>query len=130
TGRAGRGRSIVAPRGRAVGVVLGTPHPVVGWGELTGADPPAVSPIPQLVTPAEIEARPLFPSCLYAPVPGERVADPWGEAPWVGGELARRRGAEVPGRLVASAKSWLCHAGVDRAAPILPWGAAEDAADL
>ena len=34
-----------------------------------------------------------------------------------------RRAARVPGRLVASAKSWLCHPRVDRRAPILPWGA-------
>jgi hypothetical protein len=32
----------------------------------------------------------------------------------------------VPGRLVSSAKSWLCHAAVDRTAPILPWGAPPD----
>ncbi len=31
----------------------------------------------------------------------------------------------MPGRMVASAKSWLCHAGVDRQAAILPWGAGE-----
>ncbi len=115
---------------RAVGIDLGTTHTVVAWADLDGATPPAVFPIPQLVAPAEIAARPLFPSCLYAPAPGESVADPWGEAPWVSGELARRRGAEVPGRLVASAKSWLCHPSVDRAAPILPWGAAEDDRDL
>ena len=36
---------------------------------------------------------------------------------------ARKRGAENPLRLVASAKSWLSHAGADRRAPILPWGA-------
>jgi len=29
----------------------------------------------------------------------------------------------VPGRLVTSAKSWLCHPAVDRQAPILPWAA-------
>ena len=28
--------------------------------------------------------------------------------------------------MIASAKSWLCHAGVDRRADILPWHAAED----
>ena len=39
----------------------------------------------------------------------------------------RARGADVPGRLVASAKSWLCHATVDRSAAILPWGAEEGA---
>src|SRR5439155_13919944 len=32
----------------------------------------------------------------------------------------------VPGRLVTSAKSWLCHPGVDRSAPILPWAAPAD----
>jgi hypothetical protein len=39
------------------------------------------------------------------------------------GEMAREQGALVPGRLVSSAKSWLCHGGVDRTAAILPWGA-------
>ncbi|MGH8852974.1 MAG: Hsp70 family protein, partial [Telluria sp.] len=34
-------------------------------------------------------------------------------------------GAQTPGRLVASAKSWLSHTGVDRMAPILPWGATD-----
>jgi molecular chaperone DnaK (HSP70) len=115
---------------KAVGIDLGTTHTVVAWADLAGPARPAIFPVPQLVTPVETEARPLYPSCLYAPVAGERAADPFGEAPWVSGELARRRGAEVPGRLVASAKSWLCHPGVDRAAPILPWGAGEDEADL
>src|SRR5262249_43906142 len=32
------------------------------------------------------------------------------------------RAAEMPGRVARSAKSWLCHHTVDRAAPILPWG--------
>src|SRR5262249_17141754 len=36
------------------------------------------------------------------------------------GSLARDQGWQVPMRLVSSAKSWLCHSGVDRAAPILP----------
>ena len=36
------------------------------------------------------------------------------------GEFARNRGAATPIRLVASAKSWLCHPGVDRRADILP----------
>jgi hypothetical protein len=53
---------------------------------------------------------------------------PWGkrgsvDAPLVTGRLALDLGAQVPGRLVASAKSWLSHAAVDRLAPILPWGA-------
>src|SRR5207253_1842612 len=40
--------------------------------------------------------------------------------------FARARGAQVPGRHVASAKSWLCHPAVDRTAAILPWGAPPD----
>ena len=39
------------------------------------------------------------------------------------GEFARNHGGKVPGRLVNSAKSWLCHDAVDRTAKILPWGA-------
>ncbi|APR83147.1 DnaK-related protein [Minicystis rosea] len=115
---------------KAVGIDLGTTHTVVAWAELAASAAPEVFPVAQLVTATEIAARPLFPSCLYAPVAGERAADPWAEAPWVAGELARRRGAEVPGRLVASAKSWLCHPSVDRAAAILPWGADEEVRDL
>jgi Hsp70 protein len=46
------------------------------------------------------------------------------------GELARRRGAESPNRLVASAKSWLSYAGVNRTAPILPWQAPEEVPKL
>jgi hypothetical protein len=33
----------------------------------------------------------------------------------------------VPTRLVSSVKSWLCHSGVDRKAPVLPWKAPETA---
>ena len=46
--------------------------------------------------------------------------------PAVIGRLARTLGAQVPGRLVTSAKSWLSHASVDRLAPILPWGADDE----
>ncbi|MDB5726992.1 MAG: molecular chaperone DnaK, partial [Noviherbaspirillum sp.] len=78
----------------------------------------------------------LLPSLRFHPAPGELPAGelqlPWSKAaaagaePAVIGQLARRLGAQVPGRLVASAKSWLSHAAVDRLAPILPWGAAAD----
>ena len=33
---------------------------------------------------------------------------------------------QVPGRLITSAKSWLCHPGVDRLAELLPWHGADD----
>jgi hypothetical protein len=40
--------------------------------------------------------------------------------------MARDYGAATPGRLISSAKSWLCHTGVDRTAELLPWHAAVD----
>ncbi len=42
------------------------------------------------------------------------------------GFFARDQGTLAPGRLINSAKSWLCHPGVDRTAPLLPWHGAED----
>ena len=57
------------------------------------------------------------------PFESRSPAVPSSRGPLIVGEFARWQGARVPGRLVASAKSWLCHAGVDRTAAILPWGA-------
>jgi molecular chaperone DnaK (HSP70) len=48
------------------------------------------------------------------------------EPNYVVGVFARDHGLEIPGRLITSAKSWLCHAGVDRLAPLLPWHGAAD----
>jgi hypothetical protein len=67
----------------------------------------------------------MLPSFLYLPHPDELRPDdrtlPWGEQPpFVVGELARAMGGRTPIRLVSSAKSWLCHPGVDRRAAILP----------
>ncbi len=42
------------------------------------------------------------------------------------GIFARDQGTLAPGRLINSAKSWLCHSGVDRTAGLLPWHGAED----
>jgi hypothetical protein len=56
---------------------------------------------------------------------------PWtAEQDYAVGEMARSRGAATPIRLVSSAKSWLCHAGVDRRAAILPNDAPPEVARL
>src|SRR5581483_6837251 len=78
------------------------------------------------------EERPLLPSFLYLPGPGEQPAGsldvPWEKGrDFAAGEFARQFGSQVPTRLVASAKSWLSYAGVDRREPILPWKAPEKA---
>jgi molecular chaperone DnaK (HSP70) len=115
-----------------VGIDLGTTHTVVACAPAaskTGAPDIALFEIEQLIAPGEVAPRPLLPSLRYHPAEGEiapgELALPWGPSPdgAVIGTLARRLGARVPGRLVASAKSWLSHAAVDRLAPILPWGA-------
>jgi len=111
---------------RVVGIDLGTTNTLLAWGDADGEPSPHVFEIPQLVTRTEIEARGLLPSCLFAPIAGEVEGDPFHGAPYVTGEFARLRGAQVPGRLIASAKSWLCHAGVDRTAAILPWGSDDE----
>ncbi len=114
----------------SVGIDLGTSNTVVAFG--AAGRPPAIFAVSQRVTGTTRAPLELFPSCAFATAAGEVSPDPTlGETDaWVLGEMARRRGAEVPGRLVASAKSWLCHPRVDKEAPILPWGADDDTPKL
>ncbi len=116
-----------------VGIDLGTTNSAMARTVAAGeeAGPIEVQTIPQLVNPNEVAERTLLPSFLYIPgdldFPKGSLALPWDAAPaYVVGELARKRGAESPSRLVASAKSWLSYAAVDRTAPILPWQAPDE----
>jgi hypothetical protein len=116
-----------------VGIDLGTTNSALGWVDTSAGDAARVriQEIPQLVNPGEVAPRTLLPSFLYAPgeldFPHGSVSLPWQEKPpFVAGELARRRGAENPARLIASAKSWLSHGAANRTSPILPWGAPEE----
>ena len=120
-----------------VGIDLGTTNSALARCDaITEEDSPIeVLGIPQLVNPGEVAERTLLPSFLYIPgefdFPKGSTALPWDPEPkLVIGELARKRGAESPNRLVASAKSWLSYAGVDRTAPILPWQAPEEVPKL
>ena len=122
------------PSQYVIGIDLGTTNSALAYAPLAGdareMPPVAVFPIPQLVNPAELREEPLLPSFLYIPgsadFPAGSLALPWDASPaLVTGALAQKRGAEVASRLVASAKSWLSHSGVDRTAPILPTGAPE-----
>jgi molecular chaperone DnaK (HSP70) len=126
-----------------VGIDLGTTNTVVAYADLHAAgdgERPTIRAfdVDQLVAPGEIASRPLLPSARYQPGPGElpdgETRLPWSDAidpedrdadgvRHVVGQLALDLGSKVPGRLVASAKSWLCHPAVDRTAAILPWGA-------
>jgi Hsp70 protein len=117
-----------------VGIDLGTTNSALAHcnASATGEESPIkIRSIPQLVNPNEVAELTLLPSFLYIPgefdFPKGSLALPWEPEPkFVIGELARKRGAESPNRLIASAKSWLSYAGVDRTAPILPWQASEE----
>jgi molecular chaperone DnaK (HSP70) len=113
-----------------VGIDLGTTNcAVASVDPALGAAAEVVDfPVPRVLAPGETGTRPTLPSALYVSAGHElatgAAALPWGDSPdRIVGDFARWQGARVPGRLVVSAKSWLCHPGVDRTAAILPWGA-------
>ena len=113
----------------SIGIDLGTTHCALSYVDFSASDgektPQEILPVTQLTAPATIDNLPLLPSFLYLPHPSELapfdLGLPWtGERDFAVGEMARSRGAGTPIRLVSSAKSWLCHPGVDRRAAILP----------
>jgi molecular chaperone DnaK (HSP70) len=118
-----------------VGIDLGTTNTVLAYGR-NGPGGIELFQIDQLVAPGEVAGAPLLPSMRYHPGPDELAPGalqlPWQQPDVAGvervalGRLARVLGAATPGRLVTSAKSWLSHDGVDRMAPILPWGVGND----
>ncbi|MDF2691837.1 MAG: DnaK-related protein [Labilithrix sp.] len=116
-----------------VGIDLGTTHCALAYAPIPTDDttpPPApvMLTIPQLVAQGTIDARELLPSFFYVAHESDGPqALPWDDArTYVVGEHARARGVDAPARVIASAKSWLCHPSVDRRSAILPPGAPED----
>ena len=121
----------------AIGIDLGTTHCALAYVDIAASDGETTSygvlDIPQLTAPGSVEAQPLLPSFLYLPHADELAAGelglPWSDKQdYAVGEFARSRGALTPIRLVSSAKSWLCHAGVDRRGAILPFDAPPEVA--
>lgn len=116
----------------SIGIDLGTTNCALAAVEMVKRkNDVAPQQIDQLIAPGEMGSRSLLPSFVYLPseheLPAGSAALPWdAERTYLVGEAARNWGAKVAGRLVSSAKSWLCHDGVDRQANILPWGAASD----
>src|SRR5438270_1382664 len=106
----------------SVGIDLGTTNSSVADVDLAiepaGPGEPLPAPIPleipQMVARQEMAARQLLPSFIYLPPPHEELGE------FIVGTHARDRGAQVPGRLVSSSKSWLSHPGVDRRSQLLP----------
>ena len=105
----------------SVGIDLGTTNSAVAEVDLAiepaGPGEPLPAPIPlqiqQMVGPGELAPRELLPSFIYLPPPHEKLGE------LIVGAYGRDRGAQVPGRLVSSSKSWLSYRGEQ----LLPLGA-------
>ena len=121
----------MTPSRYIVGIDLGTTNIAVAYTDTEKApDKIEIFPVPQLVAPGETGEQPLFPACCFIPDPKQLPADaltlPWNrELNYAVGIFAREDGPSTPKRFIASAKSWLCHAGVNRRENILPWGQAD-----
>ncbi len=107
-----------------IGIDLGTTQTALSYLDLR--DPGAgirSFPIPQLVSAHQVEGRTILPSVVFLhDEPSANPSLPWDSHPdYLLGQYARDLGLEIPGRLIHSAKSWLCHPRVDRQAAILPW---------
>jgi molecular chaperone DnaK (HSP70) len=116
-----------------VGIDLGTTNSAVAYVDTHQSTWQVRDlPIHQLVAPGQAEARETLPSFHYQATAAEALGGalrlPWsdGEPSCAVGFFARDQGMLAPGRLIASAKSWLCHSGVDRTAELLPWQGAAD----
>jgi molecular chaperone DnaK (HSP70) len=122
-----------------VGIDLGTTNSAVAHvhasAKFGSVGTIQVLSIVQTVRPGESESLSLLPSFLYLPGPHElpkkSLSLPWAANPdSVVGTFARDHGAQIPTRLVSSAKSWLSLPTADRRAALLPWGAPDDVPKL
>ena len=116
----------------SIGIDLGTTNCALAFVPLGSEARSEIFGIQQWDTSSTITEAPRLPSFLYLPdqataaqiQPGKTA-----DEEWVVGRLARKKAAESPGRVVHSAKSWLCHHTSDRSARFLPWGSEDIARD-
>lgn len=113
----------------AIGIDLGTTNCVLSFVDhkqpQLGSQ---VLPIPQWDSGGSMVERSELPSFAYAPTGAEQSSftidhkdAPLPPSAWIPGLYARNQMATNPGRVIMSAKSWLCHNEIDRTAAILPW---------
>lgn len=112
-----------------IGIDLGTTNCTMAFASLQEGSEIQIEQfaIPQLTAAGTQGESLALPSFMYFPLSEElqaqQAAISWN--PTAGfsiGAFARDRGAELPSRLIASAKSWLCHGGIDRREAVLPFG--------
>jgi hypothetical protein len=124
------------PARYSIGIDLGTTNCVFAYTDLESEDARVeILGLRQFVGPNVVESLRSLPSFLYVPTDQESQSAAFDlpdepSYPAVAGVFARDQSAEQPDRTISAAKSWLCHSGVDRHAPILPWNSPEDVAKV
>lgn len=118
-----------------IGIDLGTTNCTMAYVPMQLEDkqhPPLKQiAISQAMAAQTLESSFSLPSFIYYPLSEELKAKvtelPWNKkSSFTIGTYARDRGAELPTRLIASAKSWLCHSGINRREKILPLESEEE----
>jgi len=114
-----------------VGIDLGTTNIVVTHTPISSASEgahPEISlmPIVQELAKGAIEKLEVMPSFIFERLKEKPVLEWDDESKFIIGDYARERGADVPDRLISSAKSWLCNTRIDRTQPVLPWNSPEE----
>jgi molecular chaperone DnaK (HSP70) len=109
-----------------IGIDLGTTNCTMAYAKINSEKPEIEQfSIPQLIGPGTQDDVSALPSFVYFPL-NEELQAQVASLSWDAsrshavGLFARERGGEVPTRMISSAKSWLCHAGIDRREKLLP----------
>lgn len=99
-----------------IGIDLGTTNCTLAYAPLSDVNPAIEQfPISQRLD-RDLDGDKLFlPSFYFFPLEEEKM-DP------CVGTYAKKRGAELPSRVISSAKSWLCYDTINRRIPFLPLG--------
>lgn len=124
-----------------IGIDLGTTNCTMAFAKNTPFNSSGEQPeivqfcIPQIVAAGLQDSRSFFPSFVYFPS-SEELASKTTSIDWAPereytlGVYAKQRGSELAGRMISSAKSWLCHDGIDRRERILPLDGSNDAGKM
>lgn len=119
-----------------IGIDLGTTNCTMAYAHIQGDDKTITQfAIPQIISSGTQGEEFSLPSFLYLPLQEEKnaktVAIDWDpERSYCVGRHARERGSEISNRLISSAKSWLCHYGIDRREKILPIACDDDSTKM
>jgi len=117
------------PSRYTIGIDLGTSNCALAYVDSASPSPATqVLAVPQYESLGQWREDPVLPSFCYFLTDDEArelSGETGGVADWsrsrVVGLWAREQAARSPERVAVSAKSWLCHRGLDREAKILPW---------